>query len=203
MRYILSHDLGTSGNKASLFCDSGRLVASYTQEYETCYPSAGWAEQNPDDWWKAVCVATWRVLEGVDRNKIAAVAVTGQMMGTVAIGTDGKVTGNSIIWSDSRAEQECRLLVERLGAEHYYGITGQPPSAAYSLPKIMWLKENRPEQYRRTDKYVQSKDYINYLLTGNIGTDDTDAAYTIAYDIKNRCWSEEILSRALVLLRMP
>ena len=185
--------MGTSGNKASLFSDSGLLVASATQEYGTVYPVAGWAEQNPEAWWKAVCEATRKVLEGVDRNRIAAVAVTGQMMGTVAIGADGGVIGNSIIWSDSRAERECRLLTGRLGSEHYYGITGQPPSAAYSLPKIMWLKENRPEQYRRTDKYVQSKDYINYLLTGVIGTDDTDAAYTIAYDIKNRCWSEEIL----------
>lgn len=193
MRYILSHDLGTSGNKASLFSESGRLIASDTQGYETVYPGSGWAEQNPADWWKAVCAATRRVLRGVDPRQIAAVAVTGQMMGTVAIGADGEVVGNSIIWSDSRAEQECRLLTRWLGAEHYYQITGQPPSAAYSLPKIMWLKEHRPEQYRRTEKYVQSKDYINYLLTGNIATDDTDAAYTIAYDIKNRCWSEEIL----------
>lgn len=193
MRYILSHDLGTSGNKASLFSDTGLLIDSFTQEYETIYPEAGWAEQNPEDWWKAVCIATRQVLKRVNPKQIAAVAVTGQMMGTVAVGADGGLVGNSIIWSDSRAEQECRLLEERLGAEYYYGITGQPPSAAYSLPKIMWLKENRPEQYQKTDKYIQSKDYINYLLTGVIGTDDTDAAYTIAYDIKKRCWSEEVL----------
>lgn len=201
MRYILSHDLGTSGDKASLFSDAGTLIASFTQGYGTEYPRAGWAEQNPEDWWKAVCIATRQVLEGVDANRIAAVAVTGQMMGTVAVGYDGGLAGSSIIWSDSRAERECGLLVERLGAERYYGITGQPPSAAYSLPKIMWLKENRPEQYRNTDKYIQSKDYINYLLTGVICTDGTDAAYTIAYDIRNGRWSEEILEASGIDIR--
>lgn len=192
-RYILSHDLGTSGNKASLFSDAGTLIASFTQEYATVYPEVGWAEQNPGDWWSAVCTATRQVLEGVEKSQIAAVAVTGQMMGTAAVGYDGGLVGNSIIWSDGRAERECSLLVERLGADRYYSITGQPPSAAYSLPKFMWLKENRPEQYLRTYRYIQSKDYINYLLTGVICTDDTDAAYTLAYDIRNRCWSEDIL----------
>lgn len=192
-QYILSHDLGTSGNKASLFGDEGTLISSFTQEYRTSYPEPGWAEQNPNDWWSAVCTATKKVLEGVDKNQIAAIAVTGQMMGTVAVGYDGSLVGNSIIWSDSRAERECGLLIERLGADCYYKITGQPPSAAYSLPKMMWLKENRPEQYRNTYQYVQSKDYINYLLTGKLRTDHTDAAYTIAYDIWNKTWSEEIL----------
>ena len=102
-RYILAHDLGTSGNKASLFSDGGILIASFTQEYGTIYPRTGWAEQNPQDWWNAVCIATKRVLEGIDKNLIAAIAVTGQMMGTVAVGYDGALVGNSIIWSDSRA----------------------------------------------------------------------------------------------------
>lgn len=196
--YILAHDLGTSGNKASLFGTDGRLIASAVESYPTWYEREGWAEQNPADWWKAVCRATKRVLEGRSERDVAVLAVTGQMMGTVSIGADKSLLGRSIIWSDSRAADECRILKQRVGEERYYRITGQPPSASYTLPKLMWYRNHSPDLYREADCFLQSKDYINYRLTGKMATDYTDAAYTTAYDIQKQCWSEELLEAAQI-----
>ena len=129
--YILAHDLGTSGNKASLFSEEGKLIASVTESYPTYYGGSGFAEQDPDEWWRAVCTATRKVTEFVDKKDIAVVSVTGQMMGTVCLDKEGQLLGNSIIWSDTRAVKECETLSEELGGKAaYYRITGQPPSAS-------------------------------------------------------------------------
>ncbi len=192
--YILAHDLGTSGNKASLFSEEGKLIASVTESYPTYYGGSGFAEQDPDEWWRAVCTATRKVTEFVDKKDIAVVSVTGQMMGTVCLDKEGQLLGNSIIWSDTRAVKECETLSEELGGKAaYYRITGQPPSASYTFPKLMWLKEHRRDFYDRIGTVIQSKDYITYRLTGVAGTDPTDAAYTTAYDIEKDRWSEEII----------
>ena len=193
---ILAHDLGTSGNKASLFDFNGKLIGSTVVSYSVYYPRRGWAEERPEDWWNAVCQATKSVLEMVPDAEVSTVAVTGQMMGCLALDKEGKTLGNSIIWSDSRAEAESERLVRQLTKEGYQKITGQPPSASYTLPKILWQKEHMPEIYRNASVYIQAKDYINYCLTGVIATDPTDAAYTIAYDIQKKQWSEEILNCA-------
>lgn len=192
-QYILAHDLGTSGNKASLFDQDGRLIDSAVIPYSVHYPKRGWAEQNPKDWWQAVCKASRQVLEKKPHISVAAVAVTGQMMGCLALDKEGNPLGNSMIWSDSRAENECELITGRLTKERYNRITGQPPSASYTLPKIMWQKRHMPHVYEKATVYLQAKDYINYCLTGQICTDPTDAAYTIAYDIQKKKWSDDIL----------
>lgn len=195
-QYILAHDLGTSGNKASLFDEKGRLIDSAVIPYAVFYPRKGWAEQDPKEWWRAVCKASKQVLERNPGISVAAVAVAGQMMGCLALDQEGEPLGNSIIWSDSRAEEECDLIVGRLTKKRYNRITGQPPSASYTLPKIVWQKKNLPHIYERATVYLQAKDYINYCLTGEIYTDPTDAAYTIAYDIQKKQWSEEVLNCA-------
>ena len=200
-QYILSHDLGTSGNKASLFRDDGTLICSVTEPYPTIYGQDGWVEQNPEDWWAAVCRASKSITEKIDKSQIVAIAVTGQMMGTVMLDRNKTLLGNSIIWSDTRSAEECRRLEEKMGKLNYYRITGQPPAPSYPLPKIMWLKEHRPEQYEKTEIFIQAKDYINFRLTGCIATDYTDAAYTTAFDIEKKVWSEEILRQAEIDIR--
>lgn len=193
---ILAHDLGTSGNKASLFDCEGKLVDSVVVSYSVIYPQKSWAEEDPKDWWQAVCKATRVVLEKNPYVRVIAVAVSGQMMGCLALDKAGEPLGNSIIWSDSRAEEECGTITRRLTKERFNRITGQPPSASYTLPKILWQKKYAPELYEKAAVYLQAKDYINYRLTGNIKTDPTDASYTIAYDIQKAEWSEEILEAA-------
>lgn len=193
---ILAHDLGTSGNKASLFTAEGKLLDSAVVSYLPRYPHKGWAEEDPMEWWNAVCEATRIVLNRHPEAAIEAVSVSGQMMGCLPIDKNGEPIGNSLIWSDARAEKECDRLIGRLTRERYNRITGQPPSASYPLPKILWQKEHTPEIYEKAYKYIQAKDFINYKLTGRIATDPTDAAYTIAYDIMKQDWSDEILECA-------
>lgn len=195
-RYILSHDIGTSGNKATLFRVDGTLEDSRTVNYDTIYAHRGWAEQDPRIWWKAVCQATRELMEGRDGNCVKAIAVSGQMMGCLPLDRDGNPLANSIIWSDSRAEKESDELEQKLGKEYMNRLTGQPLSPNYPLPKMMWLKKHHPEIMEKADCFLQAKDYINYCLTGAKYTDPTDAAYTLAYDIGARVWSEEILSVA-------
>ena len=105
-QYILSHDLGTSGNKASLFRYDGTLICSVTEPYPTIYGQDGWVEQNPEDWWAAVCRASKSITEKIDKSQIVAIAVTGQMMGTVMLDRNKTLLGNSIIWSDTRSAEE-------------------------------------------------------------------------------------------------
>ena len=193
---ILAHDLGTSGNKASLFDDSGCLVDTEVVSYRVYYSRTGWAEEDPEDWWYAVCKATKTVLERNPQVRVSAVAVSGQMMGALALDRQGRPLGKSIIWSDTRAESECAGIVSALGRDRCLSITGQPPSASYPLPKIVWQKNHLPELYREATVYLQAKDFINYRLTGAVRTDPTDAAYTIAYDIGKQDWSDEMLEAA-------
>ncbi len=193
---ILAHDLGTSGNKASLFGTDGKLLDSAVVPYSPLYPKPGWAEEDPWQWWHAVCEAARTVLERNPGVLVEVVAVSGQMMGCLALDKDGVPLGNSLIWSDARAEAECERITGRLTRERYNRITGQPPSASYSLPKILWQKEHVPELYGKAYKYIQAKDFINFMLTGRLVTDPTDAAYTIAYDISRQDWSDEVLECA-------
>lgn len=193
---IMAHDLGTSGNKASLFSDAGILMDSVAIPYETQYPKRGWAEQNPEDWWESVCRATRKVLEGHDAADVKAVAVSGHMMGCLPLDQHGEPLSASMIWSDGRAEEESKALIDTLGEKAYNQITGQLASPYYPLPKIMWLRKHRPEIYERAECFLQAKDYINFKLTGALCTDITDAAYTLAYDINRHEWSDAILRAA-------
>lgn len=196
MEYILAHDLGTSGDKATLFDGLGRFIDSQTITYPVLHPERTHAEQRPADWWDAFCASTRSLLERNPGIQIDAVSSTGQMMGCLALDVHGDPIGNSIIWADSRAIRETELLSEQLTIPRWFYITGQPPSASYTLPKIMWMRGNKPEWFQRASVFVQAKDYISYRLTGSLHTDPTDADYTLAYDIKSKCWSEDILKVA-------
>ena len=195
-RYIIAYDLGTSGNKALLYSQSGRLVASETVLYETRYPEKHFAEQNPLDWWDSVCVATKTLLSDTDPSLISAVAVTGHMLGLVAVDSDGQPLGASLIWLDNRAREEEAELNQKLGKNRVNRITGQQLSACYTLPKVMWLKKHQPQIYAQLYRVLQAKDFINFRLTGKFATDVTDATYTLAYDIEKRLWSDEMLRAA-------
>lgn len=200
--YILAHDIGTSGNKASLFRIDGTLEDSRTVGYKTYYPHRGWAEQNSLDWWQAVCQATKEIMQDRDADCVKAIAVSGQMMGCLPVDKEGNPLCNSIIWSDARAEDATNLLDSCLGKDYFNKHTGQPLSPNYPLPKIMWLKKAYPELLKQTDCFLQSKDFINFKLTGAKYTDPTDAAYTLAYDIQKGDWSDEILTIADIPKRL-
>ncbi len=193
--YILAHDLGTSGNKATLYNLMGQLITSSTYAYPTYYPKANWVEQDPQDWWHAVCTSTKDLIKksGIDKNDIACITFSAQMMGCLPVNRDGMPLRHSIIWADLRSIKEEGMMEEILGMENVYQITGHRISASYTAAKILWLKENEPDVYRQTYKFLQAKDYIILKLTGQFITDYSDASGTNLLDIKEKKWSQDIL----------
>lgn len=194
---ILAHDLGTTGDKATLFDDTGMLIASAYEEYLVHLPKVNWAEQDPSDWWRAVVVSTRTLLQKseVDPRNIAAVGFSGHMMSLLPVDRDGNPLTPALIHMDGRSISQYERLVDELGKQSVYQITGNILDSHYPICKILWLKENMPEVYSRTYKLLQSKDYIAFKLTGRLGTTDpSDASLTLMYDIVNHKWSDEIMA---------
>lgn len=193
--YIIAHDLGTTGNKATLYDRDGRLVGSAFHGYNTEYAYTGWAEQNPEDWWDAICQSTHRLLRdtGVRRDDIACITFSGQMMGAVALGKDARPLRNAIIWADTRSLKQEKWIGERVSFEDMYRITGHRLSASYSLAKILWIRDNQPDIYNATYKFVHAKDAMVARLTGNFVCEPSDASSMNIYDITTGEWSAEIL----------
>lgn len=194
-KYILAHDLGTTGNKASLYDSAGQVLASSFYGYGTEYPDINWVEQNPEDWWKAVCVSTKQLLTKalVPAKDIACIAFSGQMMGCVALDRQARPLRNSIIWADQRGVQEAEYLIEKVGRDLTYSITGHRASPSYSGAKILWIRSHQPEIFSQAYKFVHAKDFIVARLTGKFVTDYSDASGMNLYELKTRDWSDLIL----------
>lgn len=195
MKYILAHDLGTSGNKASLYDSDGQLVASEFYGYATYYPQDGWVEQDANDWWQSIRDTTPRLLNRakVSANSIACVTFSGQMMGCLPVDRDGNALSRSIIWADQRAVTQAEQIEERAGLRESYKITGHRLSPTYSAAKIMWLRDNRPDIYDRSYRFLHAKDFIIARLTGNFVTDYSDASGMNLLDITSLEWSQTML----------
>lgn len=191
--YLLAHDIGTSGNKATLYTIDGKLVASEVYPYKAYYLNNNWAEQDAEDWWKAVCYSTKKLTVNIDVKHIAAVSFSGQMMGCLCVNRKGIPLRRAIIWADQRAGKEAESLKKGIKQKDFYKITGHRISPAYSLEKLMWIKNNEPEIYRNTYKMLNSKDYIIFKLTGEFITDRSDASGTNLYDLINNKWSDSII----------
>ena len=198
MNYILAHDLGTSGNKATLYAADGTACASVLAAYDTRFFNGCWAEQNPDDWWKAVCDSTRELLERarVDPRDVAVVALSGQMMGCTPVDAEGRALRPSMLYCDQRATAEADAILSRMSLADFYRIVGHRVSASYSLEKLMWLRANEPDVFAKTAKTLCAKDYVNLRLTGRMATDYSDASGTHAFDINTFKWSEEVLACA-------
>lgn len=195
---LIAHDLGTTGDKASLHRDDGRLIASVTVPYPAHFAAGGVAEQNPDDWWDAVVRATRELLREseTDSSAITGLVVSGQMMGAVLLDGDGMPVRPAIIWADTRSGAQQRELERELGAEHAYRLLGHRLNPTYSVEKVMWVRDNEPEIWSRVRRFGVAKDYIVLRLTGRFATDRSDASGTNAYDQQAGTWSDEVLSAA-------
>jgi xylulokinase len=193
--YILAHDLGTTGNKATLIDTHGKPVASVFEAYATAYPHPNWAEQEAADWERALIQCSRRLLaqDGVTADQIAAISFSGHMQGALAVDPSGKPLRPSIIWADQRATRQASFISQACGDDAVYRLTGQRVSAAYTAAKVMWIKDNQPEVYGRIGYVLQPKDYAAWLLTGVFATDYSDASGTQVFDLQRRCWSKELL----------
>ncbi|MFR8405072.1 MAG: xylulokinase, partial [Monoglobus pectinilyticus] len=197
MRYVIGVDIGTSGTKTVLFDEKGNAVSSFLVEYPLYQPKIGWAEQDPEDWWNATYTSINSVIKqsGVNPADIKGIGLSGQMHGLVMLDKDGNVLRKSIIWCDQRTTAEADELTEKVGKERLVEITGNPALTGFTAAKILWVQKNEPELYAKTAKILLPKDYIRYKLTGEYATEVSDASGMQLMDIKNRCWSDEVLEK--------
>jgi xylulokinase len=197
--YILGIDVGTSGTRAVIVDEKGRVVASATEEHAPfASPQIGWAEQDPQDWWRACTIAVRNALStaGLEADQIVCVGFSGQMHGAVMLDAADEVVRPALIWCDLRSEKQCRDLTERIGAERLIRLTCNPALPNFTLTKFLWVRENEPEKWKRVRSVMLPKDYVRFRLTGERATDMADASGTLLLDVANRRWSQEVLTAA-------
>ena len=195
-QYILSYDIGTSATKATLFSADGKLMGSAVESYPTKLSNFSWAEQDPENWWQAVIKTTNTLMEGISKNDIAVVSLSGQMSGATFLDREGNTVRPTIIWLDNRSTEEVAFLESRMSPEEHFKKSGRVANAVRPMEKAMWVKRNQPEAYKKTYKILQSKDYIAYRLTDCFMTDYSDASSTYLMDRDKLKWSEELFDLA-------
>ena len=197
MARLLGVDIGTSGTKTVLFDEYGTTLASATAEYSLYQPHIGWAEQDPEDWWRATAQTIAQVLQkcGTRGDEVTGVGLSGQMHGMVLLGADNEVLRPAIIWCDQRTQKQCDDITEIIGRERLIQITANPAITGFTASKIMWVKQNQPEIYDKIRKILLPKDYIRFRLTGEFATEVSDASGMQLLDVPNRCWSREVLEK--------
>jgi xylulokinase len=195
---IIAYDLGTGGNKASLYDSDGVCLASTFYPYETFYPRSGMHEQRPSDWWDSVVKSTRKLIEvsGVDKNEIECLAISGHSLGVVPIDNKGRLLQESVpIWSDSRAGVQAGIFFEKTDEIKWYMTTGNGfPAKLYSVFKILWYQDNIPDVFKDISKILGTKDYINLRLTGQVKTDYSYASGSGVYDLIKWKYSPELLA---------
>jgi xylulokinase len=192
---LLGLDIGTGGTRAVLIDESGQVVASAASEHAPFRsPQPGWAEQDPEDWWRAAQIAIRDVLtsSGAAPSAIGAVGLTGQMHGAVMLDANGKVLRPSLIWCDQRTDAQCDWLHERIGRERLIELTCNPALPNFTLTKLLWVRDYEPEIFARIAHVLCPKDYVRFRLTGVYAMDVQEASGTLLLDVTHRRWSSEV-----------
>ena len=181
--YFIGIDLGTSSTKLLLVDHKGAILNEVTKEYPLEFPKPGWSQQNPADWWKAVREGIPELLNGFDASKVAGVGAGGQMHGLVVLDKGDHVIRPAILWNDGRTAKQVDYLNNVFGKEKLSALTANIAFAGFTAPKILWMKENEPDNFARITKIMLPKDYINYLLTGVHCCDYSDASGMLLLDV--------------------
>ena len=192
----LGIDLGTTGLKSLLVRPDGRICGAGYREYPLSVPAPGYAEQDPEDWWRALRETVAEALQraGVSAGEVAAIGLSGQMHGTVLTGEGGRPLAPAIPWCDQRSAAQAAEIQRRVGPENLARWTQNPVGAGFQACSLLWVRENRPDLYEKIRCALLPKDYIRFRLTGEIGTEATDACSTLLFDCARRDWSPEMLS---------
>lgn len=196
MKFILGLDIGTTSTKALLINENCKLVASSISSYKLITHMPGWAEQNTEDWWLAVIKTVKDIIKKSDvlPENIACIGLSGQMHGSVFLDNKGSVIRPAILWCDQRTYKQCDTIYKIFGYNNFIRLSYNRALPGFTAPKILWLKENEPENYKKISKILLPKDYIRYRLSGIYATEVSDASGTILMDIPSRNWSDEILN---------
>lgn len=192
MSSYIGVDLGTSSIKLTLVNDKGDILNEASKDYPI-FQHDLYSEQNPLDWWEQFNIAIDDLLKNQNRNYLKAISFSGQMHGLVILDKDDKVIRPCILWNDGRSEKETKYLNEEIGRDILSELTGNIAYAGFTAPKILWVKNNEPENYKKIAKIMLPKDYLVYRLTGILATDYSDASGTLYLDVKNKVWSVKML----------
>lgn len=191
--YYIGIDLGTSAVKLLLMEESGKICGIVSKEYPLFFPQPGWSEQNPEDWYAQTMAGLKELTLHIDRSQVAGIGFGGQMHGLVALDKNDRVIRPAILWNDGRTAEETEYLNTVIGREKLSAYTANIAFAGFTAPKLLWLQKHEPENFSRIAKIMLPKDYLAYRLTGVFCTDVSDASGMLLLDVKNRCWSQEML----------
>ena len=192
--YYIGIDLGTSAVKLLLTDEKGMILNIVSKEISLSFPHPGWAEQDPSQWLEAAVKGIKELTAGFDKALVAGIGTGGQMHGLVCLDKDDNVIRPAILWNDTRTQKETDYLNNEIGTERLKKLTGNIAFAGFTAPKILWLKENEPENFARISKIMLPKDYVNYCLTGTFATDYSDASGMLLLDVEHKCWSDEMIT---------
>ena len=198
MEYLLGLDIGTSGVKALLISVEGKIISSKTESYPLATPHSGWAEQSPYDWWEATVNAIREIVSNgyIDANQIKGISLSGQMHSSVFLNNKMKVIRPAILWSDTRTSEQCKEIYTKAGGlKQLTRYVSNPALEGFTAPKILWLKENEPENYQKVKYILLPKDYIRYRLTSELFTEVSDAAGTLLFEVIKKRWSTSLLEK--------
>lgn len=186
-------DLGTSGVKLLAMDETGAVLKAASREYPLYFPCPGWSEQNPGDWYRQTVDGLKELAASVDASQIKGIGVGGQMHGMVALDEGDEVVRPGILWNDGRTQKQTDYLNSIIGEKRISEYTANIAFAGFTAPKILWMKENEPDNFKRTAKIMLPKDYIVYRLSGTFCSDYSDASGTLLLDVRNKCWSEDMM----------
>ena len=192
MNYI-GIDLGTSACKLLLVSEDGTILNTVTREYPLLFPHSGWSEQRPEDWWDAVTGGIPELMKGFDLGEVAGIGAGGQMHGLVALDASDRVIRPAILWNDGRTSKEVDYLNNTVGKDRLSALTANIAFAGFTAPKLLWMRENEPDNFGRIAKIMLPKDYLTYKLTGVHACDYSDASGMLLLDVQHKRWSREML----------
>ena len=191
MNYYIGLDLGTSGLKGLLVDRLGNVIKESNESYPVHYPCDGWSEQNPEDWIVATRKIVKTLSQGVEED-VKGISIGGQMHGLVILDEQDNVIRPAILWNDGRTQKQTDYLNDVIGKERLSALTANIAFAGFTAPKILWMKENEPENFAKIAKIMLPKDYVAYMLTGVHSCDYSDASGTLLLDVEHKCWSKDM-----------
>lgn len=195
MKYLMGIDISTTGAKALLANEQGKVIATKSNEIPLSTPKPLWSEQDPADWWNGIVKSIQELLQdtGIDSHDIAAIGLTGQMHGLTMLDAKGDVIRPAILWNDQRTGKQCNDIHEIIGKDKFLQTTGNVALTGFTAPKILWVKENEPESYDHCEHVLLPKDYVRFKLTGEYASDRAGGSGTVLFELKERDWSTDLV----------